>query len=146
MLIIKIILLSIVVFSNTIFAKNIAGFEVADKTEYVYLDFWASWCLPCQKSFPVMQKLHERYQKSGLTVIAVNVDENTTQAKEFLQKFKTDFKIVYDPKGKLAEKYNILGMPSSYVLDKNGEILTTHLGFNKTKQKEINRYFKELFK
>ena len=95
----------------------------------VYLDFWASWCVPCKKSFPWFNEMQQRYKNQGLVIIAVNMDQEKEDAEKFLAKFPADFVIAYDPNGEVATRYNVVGMPSSYLIDRKGELSLTHLGF-----------------
>lgn len=95
----------------------------------VYLDFWASWCKPCRKSFPWMNALQAKYRDKGLQIVAVNVDSDPEQVKRFLEKYPADFIVAYDPDGKLASQYQVKGMPSSYLIDQQGNIHASHIGF-----------------
>jgi len=95
----------------------------------VYLDFWASWCVPCKKSFPWFNEIQQRYKNQGLVIIAVNMDQEKEDAEKFLARFPADFIIAYDPNGDVATRYNVVGMPSSYLIDRKGELSLTHLGF-----------------
>lgn len=95
----------------------------------VYLDFWASWCGPCRKSFPWMNAMQARYGGQGLTVIAVNLDQDRTLAAKFLAEHPASFTVAYDPKGESAERYGVKGMPSSYLVDRAGRLRMTHIGF-----------------
>jgi thiol-disulfide isomerase/thioredoxin len=106
------------------------------KGQVVYVDFWASWCKPCRKSFPWMNNLQERFAKQGLKVIAVNVDKDKTLVDQFLKSYPANFPIAYDPEGKLASKFGLKGMPSSFIFDRNGNLKTSHLGF---RQKDIEK-------
>ena len=65
------------------------------ENKVVYIDFWASWCPPCLKSFPFMDELHKQYKDKGLKVIAINLDEDLLQAKSFLRKYPVDFSIAF---------------------------------------------------
>ncbi|WP_169307062.1 TlpA disulfide reductase family protein [Ferrimonas sediminicola] len=94
----------------------------------VYLDFWASWCGPCRRSFPFMNQLVADYGPRGVTVVAVNLDVDREDAAKFLRQFPANFPIVYDPEFALADAYGVGGMPSSYLI-KDGEIVQTHIGF-----------------
>jgi cytochrome c biogenesis protein CcmG, thiol:disulfide interchange protein DsbE len=100
------------------------------KGQFVYLDFWASWCGPCRASFPWMNALKKDLQDKGLMVVSVNLDANRDDADEFLSKFPADFEVIFDPSGKEAEKYKLLGMPNSFFFDREGKLLFTHIGFN----------------
>ncbi len=99
------------------------------KGRVVYLDFWASWCGPCRKSFPWMSDLQARYASQGLSVVAVNLDEDHAQVAKFLAAYPPGFTVAYDPKGTSAERYDVQGMPSSYLIDRSGRILAHHIGF-----------------
>ncbi len=99
------------------------------KGEVVYLDFWASWCGPCRKSFPWMNAMHNKYKAQGLRIITINLDKNRKDAQKFLDRYPAEFIVAYDPKGKSAEKYQVMGMPSSYFIDREGEIKIQHKGF-----------------
>ncbi len=96
----------------------------------VYIDFWASWCLPCRKSFVWMNKMQSRYGDSGLKIIAINLDESKNDALTFLKKIPASFEIAFDPKGKTAQTYQIKAMPSSFIIDRKGNIVQAHLGFH----------------
>lgn len=103
------------------------------KGSVVYVDFWSSWCIPCQKSFPWMNKLQHKYQAQGLVVLSINLDHDRTLANEFLTRNPATFPIIYDPKGLIARKYKLKGMPSSFIIDRAGRIVSAHVGFSKQK-------------
>jgi thiol-disulfide isomerase/thioredoxin len=94
----------------------------------VYVDFWASWCKPCRKSFPWMNNMQAKYP-DDLQVIAINLDAEPELAAAFLDKVPAHMPIVYDPQGNIAKAYKLLGMPSSYLIDKKGNIRFSHKGF-----------------
>lgn len=97
--------------------------------QVIYLDFWASWCNPCRKSFPWMNALQERYADDGLVVLAINLDQDTDAARHFLQRYPASFKVTFDPRGQIAERYQLKGMPSSYLIDRQGKLVMAHTGF-----------------
>lgn len=98
--------------------------------QLVYLDFWASWCGPCKRSFPWMNELQARYGAQGLRVIAVNLDEQRADASRFLAATPAQFLIALDPGGATARKYAIKGMPSSVLIGRDGKLILSHTGFN----------------
>jgi thiol-disulfide isomerase/thioredoxin len=110
----------------------------------VYVDFWASWCVPCRESFPWMQALQRRYGRAGLTVVAVDVDRNRNDAQRFLRAFRPDFLVVFDPSGRLARRYRIIGMPTSVLIDRRGRIRFTHVGFFLDRRAEYVHQVREL--
>ena len=95
----------------------------------VYLDFWASWCTPCQQSFPWMQSLKDAYQAAGLEVMAVNLDHRRADAERFLATKHTDFDVRFDPQGLMAEAFKVKGMPTSVLIDRHGTVRFIHIGF-----------------
>ncbi len=101
----------------------------AHRGQVVYLDFWTSWCVPCRKSFPWMNAMQAKYAREGLVIISVNLDEQRADADRFLRRTPAEFTVVFDPGGKLAESYGLIGMPSSLLIGRNGEIYQRHAGF-----------------
>ena len=97
--------------------------------QVVYIDFWASWCVPCRKSFPWLNSMLEKYQDQGLTVIAINVDKNAAAAADFLAEVPAQFTIGYDPKAILAELFELPAMPSAFIISREGELIDAHYGF-----------------
>lgn len=103
----------------------------------VIVDFWASWCVPCRRSFPWMNAMQSKYGDDGLVIVGVNMDAEQSEAQTFLDEFPVVFNIVYDPAGDLAREYDVIAMPSSYIFDRDGNQVARHLGF---KVKEQNEY------
>ncbi len=111
------------------------------KGKVVYLDFWASWCIPCRKSFPWMNKIQEQYSPDEFVVVAVNLDKEKKLAVDFLKEYPANFQIIYDPKAKIAKKYQIEGMPSSILFNSKGKPVFAHKGFF---SKKIPKYEVEI--
>ena len=95
----------------------------------VYVDFWASWCAPCRRSFPWMNELQRRYADRGLTIVAINVDKKRADAERFLQTNSARFTVLFDPEGSAPLAYDVVGMPSSYLIDRRGVIVDVEAGF-----------------
>lgn len=102
----------------------------AYKGKVVYVDFWASWCTPCRESFPWLQGIQRRYRDDGLVVLGVNLDQERSQADAFLQEFQPQFQVVFDTHAELAESMKVIGMPSSFFIDRRGNIRYRHTGFH----------------
>lgn len=130
MRIVTVALFFIVIIINS---PRVTAEEIFDIDKYrgkvVYLDFWASWCGPCRRSFPWMNKLRDKYSEEELLIIAVNLDKKSELAKDFLKANPANFEIVYDPRSNLAKKFKIPGMPSSILFDRRGKVVTVHQGF-----------------
>ena len=107
--------------------------------QVVYIDFWASWCGPCRKSFPWMNDIQNRYRSKGLKIIAVNVDSDSQLARAFLQEHPAKFDIAYDAKGQLASQFGVSVMPSSYLIDRQGKVVFVHKGFLEKDTAELER-------
>lgn len=105
----------------------------------VYVDFWASWCGPCKQSFPFMNKLKKQFEAKGVSVVAISVDKDVKDAVEFLKDHPADFTVVSDPSSKCAKAAAVKGMPSSYIVTPNGEILYVHKGFRPSDMEEITK-------
>jgi len=97
--------------------------------QVVLVDFWATWCGPCKASFPVLDALYRDLHPSGLEVLAVNVDERRDAAEEFLKARPHQMLVAFDPKGRAPEAFGVGGMPSSYLIDRQGRIRFAHMGF-----------------
>ena len=97
--------------------------------QVVYVDFWASWCTPCLESFPWMNRLQEKFGRDGLVVIAVNVDHEQAAADRFLKQHAAHFQVIFDPDGLAAQKFDVRRMPTSLLVDRNGEVRLRHEGF-----------------
>jgi cytochrome c biogenesis protein CcmG, thiol:disulfide interchange protein DsbE len=95
----------------------------------LYLDFWASWCAPCQQSFPWMQMMKETHESEGLAIVAVNLDLHRPDADRFLAKWHPTFDIRFDPDGEVAQRFQVHGMPTSLIIDRKGVVRFTHIGF-----------------
>jgi len=121
-------------------ASNVSAEGSLDLTQYqgkvVVLDFWASWCAPCRRSFPWWNKMHAKYADEGLVIIGVNLDNDPDSALAFLEEYPADFNIYYDTNKDLAKKFGVQAMPSSYIVGRDGEIHAKHFGFKVEKQNE----------
>jgi thiol-disulfide isomerase/thioredoxin len=102
----------------------------AYKGKVLLVDFWASWCPPCKTSFPALDVLHREYQARGLEVLAVNLDERRRDADTFLRDHPHHLTVLFDPKGASPAAFGVTGMPSSFLIDKAGNIRFTHMGYS----------------
>ena len=109
----------------------------------VLVDFWASWCGPCRRSFPWMTTLEQRYAAKGLTIVAINLDKTREAANEFLAEFATPFTVAFDPSGKTAESYQVSGLPMTFLVGRDGKILYAHVGFDPKKTEPLENLIKE---
>lgn len=110
----------------------------------VVVDFWASWCGPCREEMPVLEVLHEKYSEQGLVIVGVNIDNSPKKMNKFLAGSSASFRIVHDPKLKVASKYEPETMPSSYFIGRDGKLRYVHEGFRKKDAAELEERIKAL--
>jgi thiol-disulfide isomerase/thioredoxin len=110
----------------------------------VYLDFWASWCGPCRDSFPFLEGLQRKYGGDGLVVVAVNVDTKRELAAKFLSEHPVSFDIAYDPHGELAARWQLAGMPNSFLIARDGSTRLEHTGFRRADQPRLEAVIVQL--
>ena len=114
------------------------------RNQVVYVDFWASWCAPCKHSFPWLNQMQERYGEDGFKVIAINVDKDKAKAQKFLERMPACFDIAYDPEGEVADLYSLKVMPSSYLIDRDGNLVYAHKGFKSSDGSHMEDRIKKL--
>ena len=114
------------------------------KGKVVYLDFWASWCEPCKRSFPWMNELQSQYGQNGFEVVAVSLDTSRKDAEAFLKKVPASFDIAFDERGKTAEAYHLKAMPSSFLIDREGKLVHKSLGYRNEEKKIIESKIQQL--
>lgn len=107
------------------------------KGQIIYVDFWASWCPPCLKSIPFMEKLHHQFKGKNFKIVAINIDKNKDEAIHFLKQHPITFLNLYDPKGKIGKQLKVKTMPTSFLFDENGKLLFQHSGFDEEFAKKL---------
>jgi len=105
------------------------------------IDFWASWCAPCKVSFPAVDALFQRYREEGLLVIGVNTDKQARDADAFLSKYPHVMPIAFDPRGSSAKIFDVRAMPTSFLIDRSGNIRFRHAGYS---TKVLESYEREI--
>jgi len=110
----------------------------------VFVDFWASWCEPCKKELPALQKMHDALGAAGLVVLAISLDEEPSEARLFTTRHKLTLPLLSDVKGKVADRYKLAKMPTSVVIDKAGVIRFVNAGFDPGDEKELEAQVRKL--
>ncbi len=118
-------------------AFSLEGPVPADlKGKVILLDFWASWCGPCRRSFPAMQALHKDFGSRGFVVVAVSVDEKRADFDKFLRENPVTFPILRDANQKLVAVADVATMPTSFLVDRQGKVRFIHQGYSGEKTRK----------
>lgn len=92
------------------------------------INFWATWCAPCVKELPELERIHNLYKERGLEVILFNLQEKADVVKKHIEEHGYTMTSMLDEKGEMAEKYQVFGLPTTFFVDKAGMIRKTHMG------------------
>ena len=98
------------------------------KGKVVVLNFWASWCEPCRKESPLLQRWHRRMEPRQGTVLGVDVQDVTDDARDFIAEYKLTYPMLRDGEGLTRESFAIIGFPETFVLDRRGRIAAVRRG------------------
>jgi peroxiredoxin len=94
----------------------------------IFLNFWATWCIPCREEMPAMEHLHQTFQSQGLAILAVNLKESPEQVKAFMDKYHLSFTALLDQQGSVFRDYQVMGLPTTYLIDREGKLLARGVG------------------
>ena len=97
--------------------------------DVVMINFWASWCGPCRQEMPILSELHDKYKAMGFTVLGVNVEENSSEARKLLKEMPVSFPVLFDNDSTVSKQYDVVAMPSTVLVDRNGNMRYLHKGY-----------------
>lgn len=124
--------------------KNIRLSEL--RGEVVMINFWASWCGPCRQEMPILEELYQRYNRAGFTILGVNVEPDSEEANKILKNVKISFPVLYDKESTVSELYNVEAMPSTILVDRNGNLRYLHRGYKPGYEVDYKAQIKELIR
>ena len=110
----------------------------------VLINFWASWCGPCREEMPLLNELHKKYGPLGFTVLGINVEEDSNNARGFLNDFPVDFPVLLDSKNQVSKQYNVVAMPTTVVVDRDGNMRFLHKGYKPGDEQKYRKMVKKL--
>ena len=114
--------------------------------EVVMINFWASWCAPCRQEMPLLDELYTQYQPMGFTILGVNVEENSTKARKLLKDSPVNFPVLFDNSSEVSKLYNVVAMPSTVLVDRDGNIRYLHQGYKPGYEESYQQQVRELIR
>jgi peroxiredoxin len=107
----------------------------------VVVAFWASWCGPCRLEMPTLIQFYKNNHSdsSDFEILAVSIDEDPKEAANFATAMKLNFPVLVDPRQKVANAYGVEGIPTMFVIDKDGKVIYGHAGYDATMQFQLTR-------
>jgi thiol-disulfide isomerase/thioredoxin len=114
--------------------------------EVVLINFWASWCGPCRQEMPLLDQLYQRYNPIGFTILGINVEEDPGQAMKLLKDVPVSFPILFDTENSVSKLYHLTGMPSTMIVDRDGNIRFQHFAYLPGYEKKYEEQIKELIR
>ncbi len=114
--------------------------------QVVMINFWASWCGPCRKEMPLLEQMHQKYNRLGFTLVGVNVDENSADAEKFLSKVPVSFPVALGGQSDVQKKYGVQAMPSSFFVDRKGTVRYVHPGYRPGDEAKYQEQIRTLLK
>ncbi len=124
--------------------KNIKLSEL--RGQVVMLNFWASWCAPCRQEMPALEQIHKKYQPLGFTLLGINVEENSNDAIKWLKGVSVSFPILFDNQSDVSELYGVSAMPTTIIIDRDGNIRYLHQGYQPGVESEYQQQIRALLK
>lgn len=106
--------------------------------------FWATWCAPCQKAMPRLNAIYQRFKARGLVVVGVSVDDEADGIAAFASNLKLTFPVGWDGGLTIAKQWPLKTMPSTFIVDRSGEIRFTHDGYQDGEDATIEEQVKQL--
>ena len=114
--------------------------------QVVMINFWASWCGPCRQEMPLLEALYQRYEPLGFTLLGVNVDADSQQAMQYLKEVSVSFPVVLDTTNDISQTYDVVAMPSTILIGRDGTSRYIHHGYQPGYEDEYQRQIRELIK
>ena len=98
------------------------------KGRVVLLNFWATWCVECRPEMPMFERLHREFTSQGLAVLGINVGEGIPAIKKYAEELGLTFPLILDPKGKIQASYGVVGLPTTFLLGRDGRPIALAIG------------------
>jgi thiol-disulfide isomerase/thioredoxin len=122
---------------GTVGSETIAG-------KVALVNFWASWCGPCQRELPALKAVQDEFAARGFTVIAVNVDKEPALADRLIARVQPNYPILLDPESEVMGAFDVMAMPTSVLIDREGRMVKLHTGFSEAWIEELRAQIESL--
>ncbi|MDP8986201.1 MAG: TlpA family protein disulfide reductase [Pseudomonadota bacterium] len=116
------------------------------KGQVVMVNFWATWCGPCQQEMPLLDQMYKKYKPAGFTLIGVSVDKEASAVKELMARKPVSFPVLLDPANQVSKDYHVDEMPSSVIIDRKGAIRYVHRGYRPGDENEYQDRIRQLIR
>jgi peroxiredoxin len=116
------------------------------KGQVVMVNFWATWCGPCQQEMPLLDAMYKKYKPAGFTLLGVNVDKEAPPVKALLDRKPVSFPVLLDPANQVSKAYNVNEMPSTVIVDRKGQIRYIHRGYHPGDENEYQDRIRQLIR
>jgi thiol-disulfide isomerase/thioredoxin len=110
----------------------------------VFLNFWATWCVPCRDEMPVMEKLQQEFKARGLVIVAINFREDKKAVRSFFKELGLTFESLLDPEGEVSEKYGAFSLPLTYFIDRDGHFVGKAVGIRPWDRADYKDFLRRL--
>jgi peroxiredoxin len=116
------------------------------KGQVIMVNFWATWCGPCQQEMPLLDQMYKKYKPAGFTLIGVSVDKDAAPVRDLMARKPVSFPVLLDPANQVSKAYHVDEMPSSVIIDRKGEIRYIHRGYKPGDENEYQDRIRQLIK
>ncbi|MGE6553000.1 thiol-disulfide oxidoreductase ResA [Bacillus mycoides] len=98
------------------------------KKKGIILNFWGTWCEPCQREMPAFESFYQKNKNNGIEIISINSQESNIAVKNFIKEKQLSFPVVIDTDGQVGNTYNVTTLPATFLIDSKGKIIKKHAG------------------
>ncbi len=116
------------------------------KDKLILVNFWASWCGPCNEEAPSMEEMYKKLHEKGLVIVGISIDHHVSQVKKFVQQYSITFPVLLDTSESVASSYGITGVPETFILNSNYQLIKHVIGPIDWSSPDVTSYLAGLIK